>query len=93
MGFGIFLVVVGAILTFGVRQGDAPTVDLHVVGLILMAAGVGVMFYARHGSTRERVVTTIDDNSDPTRPTHTVIESVNDRDSGLRTDAKGPGGV
>ena len=82
MGLGIFLVVIGAILAFAVRQGDEPTVDLDTVGLILLAAGAGVMLYAQHGSTRERVVTTIDDSSDPHRSTHTVIESVNDWDSG-----------
>ena len=79
---GIFLAVLGAILTFAVRQGESPTLDLRVVGLILMAAGAAVILYARHGSTRERTVTTIDDTSDPSRPTHTVIERVNDRDSG-----------
>lgn len=82
MGAGIFLAVVGAILTFAVRQGDSPTVDLDVVGLILLLAGAAVMAYARHGRTHERVVTTIEDTSDPSRPTHTVIESVNDRDAG-----------
>ena len=87
MGLGILLVVLGAILAFAVRQGDEPTVDLGTVGLILVAAGAGVMLYAQHGRTRERVVTTIDDSSDPHRATHTVIESVNDWDSGApRTD-------
>ena len=81
MGFGIFLTVLGAILAFAVRQGEAPTIDLDVVGLILMIAGGGIILYARQGRTQERVVTTIDDNSDPSRPTHTVIESVNERDS------------
>jgi len=74
--------VFGAILTFAVRQGDSPRVDLDVVGLILMIAGAAVVLWARSGTTRERVVTTIDDTSDPNRPTHTTIESVNDRDSG-----------
>jgi hypothetical protein len=82
VALGIFLAVLGAILTFAVRQGGSPTVDLNIVGVILMVAGAGVILYARHGSTRERVVTTIDDSSDPSRPTHTVIESLNDRDSG-----------
>jgi uncharacterized protein YjeT (DUF2065 family) len=82
VGFGIFLIVVGAILAFAVRQGEAPALDLDVVGLILMAAGVAVILYARHGRTHERVVTTIDDTSDPSRPTHTVIERRNERDSG-----------
>jgi hypothetical protein len=38
------------------------------VGLILMVAGAAVIVWARSGSTRERVVTTIDDTSDPNRP-------------------------
>ena len=79
---GILLAVLGAILAFAVHQGDSPTIDVNTVGLILMAAGAAVIMYARHGSTRERVVTRIDDTTDPNRPTHTVIESVNDRDSG-----------
>lgn len=83
MGLGIFLTVLGAILAFAVRQGDSPTIDLDVVGLILMIAGGVIITYARQGSTKERVVTTIDDTSDPDRPTHTVIESVKDRDSGI----------
>ena len=81
MGLGIFLTVLGAILAFAVRQGDSPTIDLDVVGLILMIAGGAVIAFARQGNTRERVVTTIDDLSDPSRPTHTVIESVNDGDA------------
>jgi hypothetical protein len=76
------LTVLGAILAFAVRQGDSPTLDLDVVGLILMIAGGGVIYYAREGRTRQRVVTTIDDNSDPSRPTHTVIERVNEREAG-----------
>ena len=78
MGLGIFLIVVGAILALAVRQGDSPTIDLDVVGLILMAAGAAIIWYARRGNGRERVVTRIDDLSDPHRPTHTVIERATD---------------
>lgn len=39
MGLGIFLLVVGAILTFAVRDGIAG-VDLSMVGWICMGAGV-----------------------------------------------------
>lgn len=81
MGVGIFLTVLGAILAFAVRQGEEPAVDLDVVGLILMIAGGAIIYFTREGHTRQRVVTTIDDNSDPSRPTHTVIEQINDRDS------------
>lgn len=38
LGSGIFLIVVGAILTFAVRT-DISGVDLQVVGWICMAAG------------------------------------------------------
>ena len=81
MGLGIFLTVLGAILAFAVRQGDNPAIDLDVVGLILMIAGGAVIAYARQGSTQERVVTTIDDTTDPNRPPHTVNVRLNDRDS------------
>ena len=83
---GITLIVLGAILAFAVRQGDRPAIDLDVVGLILMAAGAAVIWYARRGRARARVVTTVDDTSDPARPTHTVVESVTEND----TDADGP---
>lgn len=38
IGFSIFLIAVGAILTFAVKATVAG-VDIHVVGWILMAAG------------------------------------------------------
>jgi hypothetical protein len=39
IGFSIFLLAVGAILTFAVNYTVAG-IDIHVVGWILMAAGV-----------------------------------------------------
>ena len=78
MGRGIFLMVVGAILALAVRQGDSPTVDLDTVGLILFTAGVAVVLLSKSRTTQERVVTRIEDTSDPYRPTHTVIERVNE---------------
>lgn len=56
MGPGVFLAVVGAILTFAVRA-DASVVDLQVVGVILMVAGAAVIAHARKGVREERVVT------------------------------------
>jgi uncharacterized membrane protein HdeD (DUF308 family) len=79
VGPGIFLAVVGAILVFAVRA-DASVVDLQVVGLILMIAGAAVMVHARRGTRRERVITRVDEPTDPTRPTHTVEKSITDRD-------------
>lgn len=79
MGPGVFLLVVGAILAFAVRA-DASAVDLQVVGLILMLAGAAVIWHARRGTKRERVVTRVDDPADPTRAVHTVEEHVTDRD-------------
>ncbi|MGH3332304.1 MAG: DUF6458 family protein [Nocardioidaceae bacterium] len=79
MGAGIFLVVVGAILTFGVQDG-VPNVDLDVVGVILMIAGAAVIAHARRGTRRERVVTRVDNTTDPTKPPQTVEHTVIDRD-------------
>ena len=78
MGTGVFLMILGAILAFAVR--DQPGwLDLHVVGVILMAAGAAIIHVVRRGWTRTREVTDVEDRSDPTAPTHikreTVIES------------------
>ena len=59
MGGGMFLLVVGAILAFAVDD-DIPGINLNVTGLILMLAGAAAIAWARHGSERERVVTTTD---------------------------------
>ena len=40
VGAGIFLIAVGAILTFAIRQQPDAPVDVDVVGWILMAAGL-----------------------------------------------------
>lgn len=37
---GIALIVVGAILTFALKGGHIGDLDLHVVGVILMLAGI-----------------------------------------------------
>ena len=63
LGAGIFLIAVGAILAFAITV--TPTwIDLHVVGYILMAAGVivlilGIILIMRHRRstvTRRRYV-------------------------------------
>ena len=79
MGPGIFLLVVGAILTFAVRA-DTSVVDLQTMGLIFLVAGGVLVWHDRNGSTREREVTTVDDLTDPDRPVHTVRETVSEDD-------------
>jgi uncharacterized membrane protein len=79
VGLGIFLLVLGAIFTFAVR-GDTSVVDLQVVGIILMVAGAVVVYFTRNGTIKMRTVKTVDDNSDPHRPIHTVYETVTEKD-------------
>lgn len=56
MGSGITLVVVGAILAFGIRA-EPRYLDLDVVGLVLIVAGAALIAHARRGTVRERVTT------------------------------------
>lgn len=79
MAPGIILLIIGAIFTFAVRT-DASAVDLQVVGLIFMLAGAGIIYHARRGTRREHVVTRVEDSADPDLPTHTVRETIIDRD-------------
>ena len=79
MGPGIFLLIVGAILTFAVR-GDTSAVDLQTVGLIFLVAGGTLVYYARNGATRSRKVTTVKDLTDPDRPVQTVREEITEQD-------------
>lgn len=79
MGAGVFLAVLGAILTFAVRV-DAPGINLKVVGVILMVAGGAVIAYARRGSRHERVITRVENPDDPAAPTHTVQHVIRDVD-------------
>ena len=75
IGFGIFLVAVGAILKWAVTY-TVSGVDLGVVGVVLMIAGVAMILlsflfwntwgghsYVRRGATRREVVR--EDVSDP----------------------------
>jgi len=39
LGIGIFLIAVGAILAFAVHTTNTGGVDIHTVGLILLAVG------------------------------------------------------
>jgi nitrate reductase gamma subunit len=63
IGLGIFLFVVGAILSFAINV-QVSWIDLHLVGYLLMGAGVviaiiGIALLARRRSavTTERTVT------------------------------------
>jgi hypothetical protein len=79
VGVGLFLMVIGAILTFAVDD-EVPNVNLAVVGLILMIAGVAVILHARAGTHHEQVVTRVDDPPDPAQPPHVIKETTRYRD-------------
>ena len=79
MGPGVFLLVVGAILTFAVKA-DTSAVDLQRMGLIFLVAGAALVWHDRNGASREREVTTVEDHSDPDRPVRTVRETVAEHD-------------
>lgn len=79
MGAGVFLTVLGALLTFAVRA-DLPGIDLQAAGVILMIAGVVVIMHQRRGSRHERVVTRVEDTPDPMTEPHTVEHTVVDKD-------------
>ena len=73
MGPGLFLLVLGALLAFAVKD-DMPGVNLGVAGLILMVAGAAVIAHARATAQKERVVERREESSDPATPTHVVRE-------------------
>ncbi len=77
MGVGIFLAVLGAILTFAVRV-DVPGIDLTVVGLILMVAGGAIIAWSRRTAQRAHVVTEVETPADPHARPHTVRRVVRD---------------
>ena len=62
IGAGIFLIAVGAILTFALQDNDIAGIDLPVVGVILMLCGLAgiildfVLFAPRRRSARDTVV-------------------------------------
>ncbi len=80
MGPGIFLVVLGAVFTFAVRQGKTPVLDLHVTGIIFMLAGGLLIYLSSRTRTRERSVVTRDDLSSPEHPVHEVVETIKDHE-------------
>lgn len=57
LGSGIFLVALGAILTFAVNIVLAG-IDLRVIGVILMLAGLAVVLYALFNRRRVTYSTT-----------------------------------
>jgi hypothetical protein len=85
MTAGVTLAVIGAILAFALRANPSG-IDLKVVGLILMIAGAVLIWHARQGTTRERVVTRIMGRQDsrplPSAVTdhRTVRETIKDRE-------------
>jgi hypothetical protein len=70
LGVGIFLMAIGAILTFAVKS-TSGAVDIHTVGWILMAAGLAgillsLLFWSTwagpgYWSGRRRATTVVDD--------------------------------
>jgi uncharacterized sodium:solute symporter family permease YidK len=78
LGPGLCLVVVGALLTFAVKD-DVPGINLGVAGLILMIAGAVVIAHARATAAQERVVTRREESDDPADPTQVVRETVRQR--------------
>lgn len=69
IGFGIFLIALGAILSFAVSDA-LPGVNLQMIGYILMAAGLVTSIVAAMAMSRARTVvsrrtTTVDDGIDP----------------------------
>jgi hypothetical protein len=63
MGIGgsIFLIAVGAIVRFGVRNQNLGPLDLHVIGWVLMLAGLAGLLLTLWvwNSRKRRVVTTV----------------------------------
>jgi uncharacterized membrane protein HdeD (DUF308 family) len=79
VGPGVVLAVLGAILTFAVRA-NTSVINLTVVGIILMVAGGGLIWHARKGSRRQRIVTREERPAGSTTPTHTVRQTIEERD-------------
>ncbi len=79
MGPGIFLLVLGAVLAFAVRQ-DTPVLDVQVTGVIFMIAGALLIYLSSRSRTRQRSVVTRDDLSSPQHPLHEVHETVVDHE-------------
>ena len=78
MGPGLFLLVVGALLAFAVKD-DMPGVNLGVAGLILMLAGAAVIAHRRATARKEHEVERTEESTDPTVPTTVVREVERER--------------
>ncbi len=79
MGPGVVVAVLGAILTFAVRA-NTSVINLTVVGIILMIAGGLLIWNARKGTRRKRIVTREERPAGSTTPTHTVRQTIEERD-------------
>ncbi|GAA2743718.1 hypothetical protein GCM10009868_18600 [Terrabacter aerolatus] len=79
MGVGVLLAVVGAILTFAVRA-NTSVISLPIVGVILMVAGGGIIWHARKGTQRQRIITREERPSGASTPTSTVRQTIEERD-------------
>jgi uncharacterized membrane protein YqjE len=75
VGPGLSLVVLGALLTFAIDD-HMEHVRLPVAGIILMLAGVLVMWHSHRTAQSEKVVTVTDSSSDPSEPSHVHEETV-----------------
>lgn len=73
-GSSVFLIAIGAILTFAV-EAEIPYVSLDVVGYILIAAGILGLIWALVASQRSRVSETRTVNDPGTGETVTRSES------------------
>ena len=73
MGTGVFLLVVGAILAFAVKDG-IPGISLPVTGLILMIAGAALVVHSRYSGEREKRIIRREDSPEAGHPR--VIEEV-----------------
>ena len=62
-------------MTFAVRA-ESEVVDLNVVGVILMLAGVAVMHHARKATVEESVVTQVEKEAEPGEAPHRTEERV-----------------
>ncbi len=80
MAPGVTLAVIGAIFTFAVRSPATGIINWHVVGIILMVAGGGLIWHARKGSRRQRIVSREERPAGSTTPTDTVRQTIEERD-------------
>ena len=72
---GITLVIIGAILAFAVRA-DGSVVDVHIVGVIFMAAGAAIIYHYSRERHRKQVVTRVRQSDEPGEDVETVRETV-----------------